>query len=136
VTAYFPSGTGQSGNAVKEPLKLMEVRPPESPEQFLKLADNESPPVDLVLSRPLTTYETHAVMERFPNAVVSSSGAFSDTGHGIVTVTLPIARLRDAAKLVDDIGGISSAAAKLEAHHRERLSTWEEAARVINEMLW
>ena len=136
MSVFFPAGTGQSGSAGKEPVRLVQVRPQESPEQFLKLADNESPPVDLVLNRPLTTYETHAVMERFPNAVVSSSGAFSDTGHGIVTVTLPIARLRDAAKLVDDIGGISSAAAKLEAHHRERLSAWEEAARVINEMLW
>jgi hypothetical protein len=133
----FPSGTGQSGKAVREPLRLIKVQSPESPEQFMSLGDDDNPPVAFVFNRPLTAYETRIVLEikDFQNAEVSSDGAFSDTGQGIVTVTLPFGRLRDTAKIVADISGIPSKAANLEAYHRERLTSWQEVAADINKTL-
>ena len=71
------------------------------------------------MNRPLTTYEEHMLLERFPTADVGSDDFYSEDGHGIVTVNISIERLRDAA---GDISDISRRAATLE---RATGSAWK-----------
>jgi hypothetical protein len=129
------SMTSRRDKEANQPLRLTHVHPPESPEQFLSLAENEYPPIELSLNRPPTAYEKHELLERFPSAVVSVVHLPRNVEWCKVRVTLPYGRLRDTAHLIDEIAGISGAAAKLEAHHRERLYAYEEAANAINQML-
>jgi hypothetical protein len=132
-----PPDSKRDETLAKVPLQFIRVEPPNSPQEFMSLGDNDPAPVAFIFNRPLTSYEERVVREitDFQDAEVLSDGDFSDTGQGIVTVTLPFGRLSDTHKIVGDILSIPGKADNLQRYHRERMTTWQAVAANINAML-